>query len=593
MYRMTLCCSLFLLQGVAFAQLPPIPDVVLSDPEATGPGVFPNATVTSAYMQVVSPPGVMNAGGNQDEILVSLPQQGPLPWTTNRYNEGDVAIQLSPNDVGQANEFLGTSPPWPGSAAEREYKYEDPTSPQTQVWNLNPDVGVVLATAAQNVVSWDDGLDDYFPVVALARSSSGRGYNMVSGEWGAGGIDVNLGTWGDVDEANFSTAMAWFPYEQGWVSGWMGNTDSGGTANWAGGGSFSPQLGETDLDSLMVWTDLLELETEVFSEDDADFGALGKFSLAELGINSATDGMLFTNSADGSSSTNITSAAPLPDGSGWQFTAREDSQMDSTTVAAADQASFSFVYVPYDANGLVGGHIDGDDASMIGGSGNFAVTRTGDGSYDIQIAGKTDQDGVLMLSNADFLDESMVLADNSHLSYEWNAEAGSFSVEARHFDGEVQLEDTDFYFMWVDFNSPLSLEPSTGDIQIDDLCSAIGSGANSLEFDLTGDGVVDEMDLTAFLSQSNRVKGDTDFDGSVEFADFLVLSGNFGLADQLWSDGDFDCNARVEFADFLSLSGNFGKTANAAAVPEPTGLLSLLVGLLLVAAQRRRRLTLS
>ena len=140
------------------AQLAPIPEIVLSDPDATGPGDFPNTSVSAALMQVISPPGVTNAGGNQDEILVSFPNDGPIPWTTNRYNEGDVAIQLSPQDLGAANEFLGTSPPWPGSAEAREYKYEDTISPQTQVWNISQDVGVVLATAAQNVVSWDDGL---------------------------------------------------------------------------------------------------------------------------------------------------------------------------------------------------------------------------------------------------------------------------------------------------------------------------------------------------------------------------------------------------------------------------------------------------
>ena len=161
MFRKTLClCFVLLTQGLLLGQLTPIPEIVLSDPDATGPGVFPNTSVSAGFMQVISPPGVINAGGNQDEILVSFPNSGPIPWTTNRYNEGDMAVQFSPQDPNAANEFLGTSPPWPGSAAEREYKYEDALAPQTQVWNANTNVGVVLATAAQNVVSWEDGLDD-------------------------------------------------------------------------------------------------------------------------------------------------------------------------------------------------------------------------------------------------------------------------------------------------------------------------------------------------------------------------------------------------------------------------------------------------
>ena len=365
-------------------------------------------------------------------------------------------------------------------------------------------------------------------------------------------IDLNFGTWGGVDEANFSTATAWFPYEQEWIGGWMGDPDASGLADWAGGASFSPQLGAVDPNDIMAWTDTFEADEDIFIEGGGDFGAVGKFSLSELGVHSLNDGMLFTNSADGSSSTNITSAAPLADGSGWQFTAREDSQELNDTVAARDQASFSFVYVPYDANGLVGGHINGDDASTIGGAGDFNVARSAAGSYGIQIDGKTDEDGVLMLSNADFLGDSAILADNNHLSYAWNSETSTFEVEARHFDGEVNLEDTDFYFMWVDFESPLTLE----------------------------DG----------LACNRDTMGDLDGSGDVGFPDFLILSANFGQAATDHTTGDIDCSGDVGFPDFLVLSANFGQTVGGAqSVPEPSALALLGLGGLFVGLMRRRR----
>lgn len=54
--------------------------------------------------------------------------------------------------------------------------------------------------------------------------------------------------------------------------------------------------------------------------------------------------------------------------------------------------------------------------------------------------------------------------------------------------------------------------------------------------------------------------GDANGDGAVGFADFLVLSQNFGtLADAVFGDGDFDEDGDVDFTDFLILSGNFGK----------------------------------
>ena len=49
--------------------------------------------------------------------------------------------------------------------------------------------------------------------------------------------------------------------------------------------------------------------------------------------------------------------------------------------------------------------------------------------------------------------------------------------------------------------------------------------------------------------------GDLDGNGMVEFADFLVLSSNFGTEVADHTAGDIDCSGSVDFADFLALSG--------------------------------------
>ncbi len=71
------------------------------------------------------------------------------------------------------------------------------------------------------------------------------------------------------------------------------------------------------------------------------------------------------------------------------------------------------------------------------------------------------------------------------------------------------------------------------------------------------------------------ILGDADLDGTVAFADFLLLSFNFGDPAG-WGEGDFDFNGQVSFADFLILSSRFGETGIAAqTVPEPTAALML------------------
>lgn len=56
------------------------------------------------------------------------------------------------------------------------------------------------------------------------------------------------------------------------------------------------------------------------------------------------------------------------------------------------------------------------------------------------------------------------------------------------------------------------------------------------------------------------VPGDVDSDLDVDFADFLVLSANFGKeVDEAIADGDFDLDGKVDFADYLLLAEYFGE----------------------------------
>ena len=93
---------------------------------------------------------------------------------------------------------------------------------------------------------------------------------------------------------------------------------------------------------------------------------------------------------------------------------------------------------------------------------------------------------------------------------------------------------------------------------IDLLSGAMQGNDTSQMFDLNGDSVIDEDDLTVLTEDILGIRrGDSNLDGVVQFSDFLTLSRNFGQSAG-WSSGDFDGDGQVGFLDFLALSRSFG-----------------------------------
>lgn len=429
----------------ALLAAPPGPTPQIPDGGAA-PGPYPNTSVSAVN---VIAKGSSTAFNGSVEVT-KFDGQGPVAWSVNRYNRGDFAIRLSPADPVAAQSNLGQG--------FIEFANGDPAHPANQAWRPSPVRGVVLATAIQNgPINWQDGEGPFYPTIAISQSSSGPGYDMVGGGFGNGNIDINTGragTHGSSPEANFAFSASWFPYDQGWLGGEVGTPIVGdpngilpdGTARWT-----SPNAHSAGLTARMVtWTE--------FPTGFLTYGGLAKVKLP--GVNSLEDGMLFAISSDGGSDVNILGVNPEADGNGWTVTIREDSATDAETLASGGQSEFQFVYIPFNAQRLVGGHVVGSSGAKRMAAGDFTVARTGTGRYEVTLPGKTGSDGTLLLQVADEeAGTSVPMASRAFLSYAYSN--GKFLIESRKTtsDTEATLADASFYLAWVDFASPLAPPP--------------------------------------------------------------------------------------------------------------------------------------
>lgn len=139
---------------------------------------------------------------------------------------------------------------------------------------------------------------------------------------------------------------------------------------------------------------------------------------------------------------------------------------------------------------------------------------------------------------------------------------------------------------------------STWDTRIEyDLSAALENGSPCSDLVMVGG------DSSNLRIDFCSLAGDTNFDGIVDFVDFLTLSANYGKeSGAVWPDGDFDWDRAVGFSDFLALRDNFGsrlpelallpaEIKQAANVPEPDAAWTILgcLGYVLMIVRRRCR----
>lgn len=332
--------------------------------------------------------------------------------------------------------------------------------------NVTYSQGILLASISQH--SRPD-FGSRLATVEAGRSSFGDG-NLSLSIMEAGNTGKN--------EVNFNTSVAWFAFETGWQGAHVNANGTLATGAYNG-------------------------VTQSMVNKSAD----GRYQV-NLGVDSRTDGMLFVigNNNDNM----VVQTAPFANGAGWDVRVATNAVNFGATGTDAD---WSFVYLPYDTPGLIGGHYDGATNSHSAAAGTFTMTRLGTGQYELAIPGESPETGMLILTVAKLGTSGGVSGpDDNILTYEGNA-AGHFLINSYDLPA-INFQDTGFVWAFISFDDPLSLtEPLTGD------------------FD--GDGDVDGADFVAWQTNypkangATQSQGDADGDGDVDGADFAVWKDRF------------------------------------------------------------------
>jgi len=360
------------------------------------------------------------------------------------------------------------------------------------------DQGVLMATVRQNVRG------SYYGTVEVAYCNA---FDMdIESEDNI--VQIATSRAGG-SECNMNVAAGFFPFADGWIGGHVYKT----------GVLFDyDYYGVTPSNVTQVGT--------------------GRYNVSINGINSLSDGMLLAVGAE--NGYNYISTAPKDDGSGWDVAVRDNT---AASFSSMESAQWSFVYVDYDAPGLIGGRI-ADDGQKLKDKGSFSVSHVaGSGVYRITITGYTPADGVLLLTVAGFETDGITAPADNIISYE--ASGSEFVVCVRDRNGSsTPVQDGSFVFIFVPFDSQLM----------------------------------------------PAVPGDANYDGAVDEEDSAILSGHWGEGNATWAEGDFNLDGSGGPADAAIMVANWGYgTAEAQSpVPEPSTLVSLLVLSPLLLLQRPR-----
>jgi fibronectin-binding autotransporter adhesin len=185
---------------------------------------------------------------------------------------------------------------------------------------------------------------------------------------------------GDGQEYNVNAGASYFPYQNGWIGGWVVNA-----AGTDGGAN----------DSLRTVTPNSGLTIGTAATFNVQDQGSGQTRIRIPGVNSQTDGILLARGGDNES--NYALGIPNADGS-FQMVVRDNGSNGTSTTGGNEQDYGAFVYIPSGVSNVVSGRILGS-GTIQQASGQAIVTKTGTGAYELTIPGQSPTSGLLLLSS--------------------------------------------------------------------------------------------------------------------------------------------------------------------------------------------------
>ena len=171
--------------------------------------------------------------------------------------------------------------------------------------------------------------------------------------------------------------------------------------------------------------------------------------------------------------------------------------------------------------------------------------------------------------------------------------------EARIYNKALTADEILAVFaMGVGANGDFNGDGAYDVVDIDMLTSKVRAGTGGGAFDLNDDGAVNDDDRTIWVKDlKNTWFGDADLDGEFTSDDFVTVfaAGQYEdtrVGNSTWATGDWDGDAEFMSSDFVRAFADggyeLGKREAVNAVPEPSTVLLLLLGMVAVTRFRLR-----